>query len=71
MKQLKPKKRYAIYSIFLLMFFTSCSNDTTMFLNWKDVIGLSILGILILAFCVIYLIEWIKIKWRKFRKKNN
>jgi hypothetical protein len=59
MKQLRTKPSYALYTMLLLVFFTSCSSDTTMFWNWKDVIGLSILGILILAFGVIMLIEWI------------
>ena len=70
MNKLKSLTRYALYTLLCLVFFTSCSSDTTMFWNWKDVIGLSILGILILAFGVIMLIEWIKIKWRKFRKKH-
>ena len=70
MKRLKTKTSYALYIMLLLVFFTSCSNETTMFWNWKDVIGLSIFGILILAFGVIMLVEWIKIKWRKFRKKH-
>ena len=67
---LKPKINTTIYIILILMFFTSCSNDTTMFWNWKDVIGLAIFGILILAFGVIVLIEWIKIKYKKFCKKH-
>ena len=70
MKRLKTKTSYALCTMLLLVFFTSCSNDTTMFWNWKDVIGLAIFGILILAFGVIMLVEWIKIKWRKFRKKH-
>ena len=70
MKRLKTKTSYALYTMLLLVFFTSCSNDTIMFFNWIDIIGFSIFCILIIAFGVIILAEWIKIKWRKFRKKH-
>ena len=69
MKRLKNKFSYALYTL-LLVFFTSCSNNTTMFWNWKDVIGLSILGLLLLIGLLLILVEWIKDSWRKLRKKH-
>lgn len=72
MKNLRTKLSYAFYTLLLLVFLTSCSNDTntTMFWNWKDVIGLSILGLLLLIGLLLVLVEWIKYSWKKWRKKH-
>jgi len=56
----------------LLVFLTSCSTDTntTMFWNWKDVIGLSIVGLMLLTGLLLVLVEWLKDSWKKWRKKH-
>ena len=65
----KIKIKYVIYTMLILVVFISCNSNTTMFWNWKDVIGLSILGLIIIVSAVIMLIEWIKNEWKRFRKK--
>jgi hypothetical protein len=57
-----------------LVFFTltSCNDKTVFFWNWKDVIGLSILGLAIVVIAFLFLLQWIedKIKFWK-RKRSN
>ena len=73
MNKIKSLKSYTLYTLLLLLvFLTSCSTDTntTMFWNWKDVIGLSILGLILLIGLLLVLVEWVKDSWKKWRKKH-
>lgn len=72
MNKIKSLKSYTLYTLLLLVFLTSCSTDTntTMFWNWKDVIGLSILGLILLIGLLLVLVEWVKDSWKKWRKKH-
>jgi uncharacterized integral membrane protein len=72
MNKIKSLKSYTLYTLLLLVFLTSCSTDTntTMFWNWKDVIGLSIVGLMLLTGLLLVLVEWLKDSWKKWRKKH-
>ncbi len=52
---------------FVLLTITSCDTKTVFFWNWKDVIGLSILGLAIVVIAFLFLLQWIddKIKFQK------
>ena len=57
----------------VLFSLTSCSSKTVFFWNWKDVIGLSILGLAIVVIAFLFLLQWIddKIKlWKRKRSKK-
>ena len=57
----------------VLFSLTSCNSKTVFFWNWKDVIGLSILGLAIVVIAFLFLIQWIddKIKlWKRKRSKK-
>lgn len=58
-----------IICIVVASFFTSCKSDVTTFVNIKDVIGFGILVALLIAFCVILLIDWIQKQFKKLKKK--
>ena len=57
----------------VLFSLTSCSSKTVFFWNWKDVIGLSILGLVLVVIAFLFLLQWIddKIKlWKRKRSKK-
>ena len=61
-----------VYAMLCLVLLSSCSGQIV-FWNMKDIIGLSILGLIIVVFVILLLIAWIqnKIKaWKRKRKKD-
>ena len=75
MFKLKTKSSHLLYTLLVAVLFslTSCSSKTVFFWNWKDVIGLSILGLAIVVIAFLFLLQWIddKIKlWKRKRSKK-
>jgi hypothetical protein len=57
----------------VLLITTSCNTKTVFFWNWKDVIGLSFLGLIIVVITLLFVVQWIddKIKlWKRKRSKK-
>jgi len=57
----------------VLLTMTSCNTKTVFFWNWKDVIGLSFLGLIIVIVALLFIAQWIddKIKlWKRKRSKK-
>ena len=55
-----------------VLLFSSCSGQIVVW-NMKDIIGLSILGLIIVVFAILFLIAWVQDKinaWKRKRKKN-
>lgn len=68
-----PNSSNLLYTMLCLVLLTSCNSKTVLFWNWKDVIGLSILGLAIVVISFLFLLQWIddKIKlWKRKRSKK-
>ena len=68
-----PNTSNLLYTMLCLVLLTSCNSKTVFFWNWKDVIGLSILGLVIVVIAFLFLLQWIddKIKlWKRKRSKK-
>ena len=68
-----PNASNLLYTMLCLVLLTSCNSKTVFFWNWKDVIGLSILGLVIVVIAFLFLLQWIddKIKlWKRKRSKK-
>jgi hypothetical protein len=44
-------------------------NDTVMFVNWRDIIVLALLGVVLVGCGGFLLFEWLRMKWRASRRK--
>jgi len=74
MKNFKLSTKPAIvgYTMLCLVLFSSCSGQIVVW-NMKDIIGLSILGLIIVVFAILFLIAWVQDTinaWKRKRKKN-
>jgi Ca2+/Na+ antiporter len=60
------------YVLLCLVLFSSCSGHIVVW-NMKDIIGLSLLGLIIVVVSVLFIIAWAQDKinaWKQKRKKN-
>ena len=60
------------YVLLFLVLFSSCSGQIVVW-NMTDIIGLSISGLIIVVFAILFLIVWVQDKinaWKRKRKKN-
>ena len=60
------------YVLLCLVLFSSCSGQIVVW-NMKDIIGLSLLGLIIVVVSILFLIAWVQDKinvWKRKRKKN-
>jgi small-conductance mechanosensitive channel len=74
MKNFKLSTKTAIvgYTMLCLVLFSSCSGHIVVW-NMKDIIGISILGLIIVVVAILFLIAWVQDKinaWKRKRKKN-
>ena len=59
------------YVLLCLVLFSSCSGQIVVW-NMKDIIGLSILGLLIIVIAILFLVAWVQNKinaWKRKRKR--
>jgi hypothetical protein len=72
-KQKSSSNLVKMLLVIVLLSQISCDSKTVFFWNWKDVIGLAFLGVIVFVTAMLFLAQWCddKIKlWKRNRSKK-